>query len=264
MHSIFQKALWDQRRSLPFWASGLALTILLESALWPSMSGMPSFDEYLQELPAGLREMFAMDQMSTGAGFLNAELFTLVLPMMFLVHGITRGARMLAGEEEAGTLDLLLVTPLSTTRLLVEEAAALLVSTVVLGAAVLLATFVGSQAFGLEITVRSAAVGATALVLLGFEFGLLALVVGALTGRRGLALGVPAVLVMATYLLYVAAVFVDELHEWRGVSPFDQALHDGPLAPHAPVSFGWLVIPPLVALIAALPAWARRDIGASR
>jgi ABC-2 type transport system permease protein len=228
------------------------------------MSGMPSFDEYLQELPAGLREMFAMDQMSTGAGFLNAELFTLVLHMMFLVHGITRGARMLAGEEESGTLDLLLVTPLSTTRLLVQEASALFVSTAALGIAVLLATVGGSQVFDLGITFRSAAVGATALVLLGFEFGMLALVAGALTGRRGIALAVPAVLVMSAYLLYVAAVFVDELADWRGLSPFDQALHAGPLAPHAPASFGWLVVPPLVALVVALPVWARRDIGASR
>ena len=264
MHSILHKTLWDQRRSLPFWASGLALTILLEAALWPSMADMPSLDEYLQELPAGLREMFSMDQMTTGSGFLNAELFTLILPMMFLIYGITRGARMLAGEEEAGTLDLLLVTPLSTTKLLLQEATALLTSTTALGGAVLIATVAGSQAFGLEISVRSAAVGATALVLLGLEFGVLALVAGALTGRRGRAIAVPAILVMAAYLLYVAGVFVDELAPWRGLSPFDQALHGGPLAPQVPGSFAWLMVPPLIALVVALPLWSRRDIGASR
>jgi len=228
------------------------------------MADMPSLDEYLQELPAGLREMFSMDQMTTGSGFLNAELFTLILPMMFLIYGISRGARMLAGEEEAGTLDLLLVTPLSTTKLLLQEATALLISTTALGGAVLIATVAGSQAFGLEISVRSAAVGAAALVLLGLEFGVLALVAGALTGRRGRAIAVPAVLVMAAYLLYVAGVFVDELAPWRGLSPFDQALHGGPLAPQVPGSFAWLLVPPLIALVVALPLWSRRDIGASR
>lgn len=262
MQSILQKALWDQRRSLPFWASGLVLTILLEAALWPSMAGMPSLDEYLQELPAGLREVFAMDQMSTGSGFLNAELFTLVLPMMFLVYGISRGARMLAGEEEAGTLDLLLVTPLSTTRLLVQEALALLIGIAVLGSVVLIATVMGSQAFGLGISVRSAAVGATALVLLGLEFGVLALVTGALTGRRRTALAVPTALVLAAYLFYVAGAFVDQLRPWRGLSPFDQALHGGPLASQVPGSFCWLLLPPLAAVILALPLWARRDFGA--
>jgi ABC-2 type transport system permease protein len=256
--------MWDQRRSLPFWASGLAILIVLEAALWPSMSSMPSLDEYLQELPEGLQKMFAMEQMSTGAGFLNAELFSLMLPMMFLIHGISRGARMLAGEEEAGTLDLLLVTPLTTTRLLVQEAAALCISTATLGGVVFLATVLGSQMFGLDIVVTSAAVGATALVLLGIEFGMLALVTGALTGRRGLAIAIPAGMVMAAYLWYVAAAFVDELGPWRGLSPFDQALHGGPLAPQAPASFGWLLVPPLLALLVALPLWARRDFGTNR
>jgi ABC-2 type transport system permease protein len=264
MNTVFQKALWDQRRSLPFWASGLAFTIFLEAALWPSMSGMPSLEEYLQELPAGLREMFAMDQMSTGSGFLNAELFSLVLPMMFLVFGINRGARMLAGEEEAGTLDLLLVTPLSATRLLLQEAAALVVSISLLGFAILLATVLGSNAFGLDISVASAAVGASAMILLGVEFGVLALVTGAVTGRRGIAVSVPAVVGMAAYLLYVAAVFVDELSRFRSVSPFDQALNGGPISPEVPGSFGWLVVPSLLAVLVALPVWARRDIGTAR
>ncbi|WP_217996724.1 ABC transporter permease [Nocardioides jensenii] len=264
MRNVFQKALWDQRRNLPFWASGVALVVLLEAALWPSMSDMASLDDYLQDLPPALREVFSLDQMATGSGFLNAELFTLVLPMIFLVFAINRGARMVAGEEEAGTLDLLLVTPLSTTRLLVQEAAALTLSIIALGAAVFGATMVGGRLFGLGISVAAAVVGATALVLLGVEFGILALVIGALTGRRGLAIGAPTALVMAAYLLFVAGALVDGLAAWRGFSPFDQALHSGPLSPQVPASFAWLVLPPLLALLVALPLWSRRDIGTAR
>lgn len=264
MGNVLQKALWDQRRSLPLWASSLTIIILLEAALWPSMEGMASLDDYLQEFPAGLRELFAIDQMSTGTGFFNAELFTLVLPMMFLVHTINRGARMLAGEEEQGTLDLLLVTPLSPSRLLLQEAAALTIGTAVLGLTVMGATVAGSALFGLGITVTSAMVGASALVLLGTEFGMVALVTGALTGRRGLAIAVPAGLVMAAYLLFVAGVFVEDLATWRALSPFDQALHDGPLTSEAPSSFGWMLVPPALVLLAALPLWSRRDIGAGR
>ncbi|WP_082620796.1 ABC transporter permease subunit [Nocardioides sp. Soil796] len=264
MRNVFQKALWDQRRSLPFWASGVALVVLLEAALWPSMANMTTLDDYLRDLPPALREVFSLDQMATGAGFLNAELFTLVLPMIFLVFAITRGARMLAGEEEAGTLDLLLVTPLSATRLLVQEAAALTLSIAVLGTAVWGATVIGGRFFGLGISLAAATVGAIALVLLGFEFGMLALVTGALTGRRGLAVGVPAALVLAAYLLFVAGALVNEFTDWRRLSPFDQALHAGPLAAQLPASFVWLVVPPMLALVTALPFWSRRDIGIGR
>lgn len=264
MRSIFEKALWDQRRSLPAWGSALAAMVLLEAAMWPSMADMPALDDYLEDFPSALKEVFSIDQMSTGQGFLNAELFTLVLPMLFLVFGITRGARMIAGEEEAGTLDLLLVTPLSTTRFLLEEVLALVTSVVLLGAGVLAATLVGSAAFGLDISLLAALSGSLAVTLLGIEFGAVALVVGALTGHRGLALGVTSALAMASYVLFVAGLFVDGLASWQSISPFHQALHAGPLATELPATYLWLVAVPAIAVLTAVPLWSRRDVGASR
>ena len=264
MRSIFRKALWDQRRSLPVWGSAISLFIFLEAALWPSMESMASLDEYLQDFPEPLRELFAINEMTTGRGFLNAELFTLMLPILFVVYGITHGARMVAGEEEAGTLDLLLVTPLSTTRLLVEEAMALLVGLAGLGAAALVTTVLASELFGLQVSVGAALAGALAVSLLGVEFGVVALVTGALTGRRGLAIAVSSGAASASYLLFVAGMFVDDLAAWRAVSPVHQALHAGPLAADLPASFAWLLVVPLGLVVAAVPVWARRDIGAAR
>lgn len=263
MTTVYAKALWDQRKALPVWGSALAIGILLESALWPSMRDMPSLDAYLDDFPAALKELFSIDQITTGQGFLNAELFSLMMPMLFLIFGITRGARMIAGEEEAGTLDLLLVTPLSTTKLLVHEALALATGVGVLGLTVWTSTVVGSAAFGLGISPGAAAAGALAATLLGIEFGTAALVVGALTGRKGLALGVPSALALAAYVLYVGGLFVDGLSSWRTWSPFEQALHTGPLAPTLPVSFAWLALVPLLLVAATLPTWGRRDIGAA-
>lgn len=264
MRSIYAKALWDQRRSLPAWGSAVAAIVLLEAAMWPSMADMPALDDYLEDFPTALKEVFSLDQMATGQGFLNAELFTLVLPMLFLVFGITRGSRMIAGEEEAGTLDLLLVTPLSTTRFLLEETLALVTSVVILGAGVLAATMVGSTAFGLGVSPLAALSGSLATTLLGIEFGAVALVVGALTGHRGLALGSSAALALASYVLFVAGLFVPDLASWQIVSPFHQALHAGPLATELPASYLWLVVVPAIAVLASVPVWSRRDIGASR
>jgi beta-exotoxin I transport system permease protein len=264
MRTVYRKALWDQRKVLPAWASGLALIILLESAMWPSIESMPSLEAYLDDFPPALKELFALEEMVTGTGFLNAELFTLSLPLMFLIYGITRGARMIAGEEESGTLDLLLVTPLSATRLLVQEALALTTGVALLGVVVVVATVVGSAAFGLDIDPRAALAGSLAITLLGVEFGVAALVTGALTGRRSLALGVASGLAMAAYVLFVAGLFVDDLATWRGWSPFEQALHAGPLSAEVPVSFGWLAIVPVVVCAVSLPLWARRDVGAAR
>jgi len=262
MTSVYAKALWDQRKALPAWASAVAFGILLEAAMWPSIKDMPSLDAYLKDFPDALKELFSIDQMATGAGFLNAELFTLMLPMIFIIFGITRGSRMIAGEEEAGTLDLMLVTPLSTTKLLLHEALALATSLAGLGAVVWLSTMAGSAAFGLGVSPWAAGAGALAVALLGLEFGMAALVTGALTGSRGLALGVPSALALGAYVLYVGGLFVDGLSGWRGWSPFEQALHSGPLAATLPGSFAWLALAPLVLVAATVPVWCRRDVGA--
>lgn len=264
MPSIYTKGLWDQRRSVPAWAAAMSAMVLVESALWPSVSDMTQLDAYVDELPAALKEVFSLDQMSTGQGFLNAELFSLMLPLLFIIFGVTHGARMIAGEEQAGTLDLLLVTPLSTTGLLVQKALALVTGIAALGVAVLVATVVGSAAFGLEVSLLAAVSGSLAVTLLGIEFGGLALAIGALTGRRGLAMGATAGLGMAAYVLFVAGLFVDGLASWRGLSPFDQALHSGPLATELPGSYLWLVLVPVVACLVVVPLWAHRDIGANR
>ncbi|GAA3517843.1 ABC transporter permease subunit [Nocardioides daeguensis] len=264
MLTICRKALWDQRRTLPAWASGIVLSIVLEAAMWPSVASMSSLDAYLTEFPDALKEMFSIEEMSTGTGFLNAELFSLMLPVLFIIFGILRGAHMIAGEEEAGTLDLLLVTPLSTTRLLLGEGLALAAGVTALGAATVVGTLAGSALFDLEIPVASALAGATACTLLGLVHGAIALTAGAVLGRRGPAIGVATGAALAAYVLYVGGLFVEGLSDAQVLSPFHQALQEGPLADAFPASFLTLLVVPLALVGVVLPVWARRDIGAHR
>jgi ABC-2 type transport system permease protein len=261
MGVLFTKTLRDQRRALIGWGVGVVALVLVEGAFWPSLRDMKGLDEFLSSYPKGLQKLFNMDAMTTGTGFFNAEVYTLMLPVLFIIFGITRGSRLIAGEEADGTLDVLLVTPLSTTRLYLEKAAALLVAIVVLGVVAALATLVASASFGLGISWTAILVGTLAMVLIGVEFGWLALSVGAMTGRRSAATGTAAVTAVAAYVLYVAGLMVDGLHQWLPWSPFQQALAAGPLDASVPAQFGWLLAGGVLALLVAPPLFARRDVG---
>jgi ABC-2 type transport system permease protein len=261
--NVFTKTLRDQRRSLVGWGIGIALLILVEGALWPSMRDMPDMEELLASYPDALKEAFNLEAMTTGTGFLNAELYTLVLPILFLVFGISRGAKLLAGEEEAGSLEVVLVTPVSTTRLLLQKAAGLLVAICVLGFVVGCSTLVASAVFSMGVSSSSVAVGSLSMVLLGLEFGCLALAAGAMTGRRSIAVGAAAVAAVAAYVLYIGGLMVEGLSEWLPWSPFHQALAEGPLAGTPPAAFAWLVFGAAAVVAGAVPVLARRDIRAS-
>ena len=258
--NVFTKTLHDQRRSLTGWSIGVATLILVEGALWPSMRDMPNLDEFLASYPDALKKAFNLGAMTTGTGFLNAELYTLVLPILFLVFGISRGARLVAGEEEAGTLEVVLVTPVSTTRLLLEKAAGLLLALCVLGGVAGASTLLASGLFSMGVSPSSIAVGSLSMVLLGLEYGFLALGVGAMTGRRSFAIGVPSVAAVAAYVVYVAGRMVDELSGLLPWSPFHQALAEGPLGSGLPARFALLVLGAVVVVAVAAPVFARRDI----
>ncbi|MEU4295275.1 ABC transporter permease subunit [Kribbella sp. NPDC026596] len=258
--NVFSKSMYDARRGLIGWSIAIAVLVLLESALWPSVRDMPNLTELYQSFPEELRKFFDLDAMTTGAGFLNAELFTLMLPGLFLVYSIGHGARALAGEEERGTLELLLVTPVSGFRIVLDKALALALSITVLGFALFVATTLGSLIFGLGISVPAAASGALAITLLGTEYGVLALAAGALTGRRSTAIGIASAAAAAAYFVYAIGLVLPRFESWQPYSPIHQAFHAGPLGAGLQPSYLWLLAGTALLTALALPALDGRDI----
>lgn len=260
--NVFLKSMYDQRRVLLGWAVGIVLLVALMIAMWPSVRDMPKLDEFLASYPKAMRELFNLEDYATGAGYLNAELFTVMLPVLFIIFGIGRGARMIAGEEEAGTLDVLLVTPVSAARLVLQKAAALVVALLGLGIVLFLAALVGSQITGMGIGAGALATASLAVVLLGVEYGCLALTVGAASGRRAVAIGLPATAAVAAYVLYAAGMLVDAVEPWQPISPFSQALTGGPVGAGLPLAYVWMAVGAIVFIAAGTPIFDRRDIAA--
>jgi ABC-2 type transport system permease protein len=258
--NVYLKSLRDQRRSLLGWSIGVVGLVVLMSAIWPTFRDMPDLQQFLENYPKQFGKLFNVDAMLSGSGYLNAELFSIMLPALFVIFGIARGARMIAGEEEAGTLEVLLVTRVSPVRLLLQQAAALATAVGGLGVMLFLAVLASSAMFGLGVAVSQAAVAALSMVLLGLEHGYLALAVGAMTGRRSLAIAVTGVVALLGYVLYIAGQLVDRFHDWQPVSPFHQAIHAGPIGGGLTGSFAWMAVAALVFVAVATPVFNRRDV----
>jgi ABC-2 type transport system permease protein len=258
---LFRRGLLDHRRALVGWCLGIVAYCALVSSIFPSIHGSADFKKLIQSYPDALKSLFAIGgDITTGAGFLDTELFSLMLPLLVLVLAIGSGARTFAGEEDSGRLELLLAYPLLRRNAVLAKAAALAaeVATVCLVAFAALAVLDGIAGLGLDF--GHLAGGLLGVFLLGLLYGWLAIAVGASWPSKLLALGVPAGYAAAAYLvggLHALAGWLDPL---RFLSPFwlvgQSPLQNGPR--------GWGLLVVAIAALGVLAAAAvlvdRRDL----
>jgi beta-exotoxin I transport system permease protein len=266
LHGILLKSLRDVRRSFMWWSLGLAGYAVLIVGLWPTVRDNPALAKLEESYPEELKAFFSFGgfDISTASGFLGTELYSLMVPLLFIVAAIGAGARTIAGEEEQGTLDLLLANPISRRRLALEKAAALALELLGL-ALVLFATLaVAKTAAGMDVSVRNLAAATTSAFLLAVALGCIAFALGAATGRRSLAIGLSAAAAVAAYLINGLAPLVDAFHSLRWLSPWYHYAAGDPLREGlSPGNAFVLVAIAGAAAVVAVVAFDRRDVGAS-
>jgi ABC-2 type transport system permease protein len=186
LRNVFTKTLRDQRRPLGWWSLGLVAVIAIY---------MLPYRAYLDAGVLNINTNSALYQAlgydTTPAGYLQGTLFALLGPLLLVMMAVTVGARAIAGDEEAGTLDLLLAHPVSRTRLLLERFGALAAAVTWLGLIVWAGTVAAVAAADMGIAAGRVAATSLGLVLLALGFGTVALAISARSGRRGLTLGSP-------------------------------------------------------------------------
>lgn len=263
--TIFTKTLRDMRRTLFWSALGLALMSLYMMTFFPSIE-----DSY-----AELTEMFErmgptitaltggeMD-ISTVEGFLATKVFSLTYPLILIALGIAFGAGLVSGEEESGTLDVLLATPVARWRVVLGKFGALAAFIALVLAAMFIGLIAGGRIAGLEhMRTGRILLGVLNLAPLTLFFAALALALSCWRSGHGLALGVPVVLGAGGWLVHALAAVSDVPGWLQRLSPW--YYYDGQRALlHGPRLGGMVLLLALAAALVIAAAWGleRRDVG---
>ncbi len=261
--SVFLKSLRDFRVAILGWGIGMGLMMYAVLAAVSSLIGTPAARADLVSLAtqfSWLSEPVAVD---TPGGYATWKYGFTILVMA--LWPLLVGARMLRGEEERGSLDILLSLPRGRLRVALEKLAAMWVALLLMALLIGLITFAGGQRVNADFSLGDALLFGLNLALVCGVFGSIALLLAQFTRERTTAAGI-------TGGLLLAFIVLDMLHrvisgtEWISrLSPIYYYNLSKPLIPSYGTNFGALLFLLALSILlsgAALWLFVRRDVGA--
>lgn len=229
--SIALRTFAEHWKSTLAWALTALALIAIQLSVYPSIANSgEGIEALLEAFPDAYKEIFRMEDYTSGAGYLGTELFSLVIPFIFIAIGATWGAGHTASEEERGTADLLFTLPITRSTVLVSKTVATVVTVVLIGALMVTALAIGSRVVDLDVSFGGLIAATLSSMLLGLLFCGLSLLVGVLTGKKGAALGAATGAAVILFLLYSLAPLVESLNWVTPINPFDWMLDGRPLS----------------------------------
>lgn len=254
----------DHWKAFFFWAIGLIAMVIIQLSVYPTVrSSAAGLASFLDNYPKALREIFRMEDYTSGPGYLSTELFSMMLPLIFISIGASWGSNATAQEEERRTADILLTLPISRVRILLTKIATAVLAQLVLAIVLVITLVIGIRFVDLPLSTIKIVAGALTGVLLGVLFNAIATFVGAAWGKRVVALGGAIGLAIAGFLFYSLAPLVHTFDRITPVNPFQWTLGSRPL--YDGIDWGYTTYSLLLSAalyLASLFVFRRRDIQA--
>ena len=259
--SILSKSLRDYR--VPMLAWGFGLLVFMASFVAMATPAVVMAYISLVKILSFWGDPYAMNTLE---GYITFRWMETAWPILLSIWPILAGARLVRGEEERGTMDVLLATSQTRTRLLLSKVGALAIALLVIAVLFALGVVAGEAALGGgHVDFVRALLAGLNLSLLAFFFGMVALLLSQLTtGRRAAAGWTSGLLILFVFLnmagrelngawvQYLSPVYYYNLNR-----PLLAGFPDQPLAALVPLGLAVLCLGGSVVL------FARRDIGRS-
>lgn len=261
MISIVRHTLVRMRSMIIGWGLGMAAYGGFIVAFYENSKGLrDQFTAMLESYPPEILAFFGgMDNLFSPQGYLHTYMFS-ILPLVLGIYAVFVGAGLLAGEEEKGTLDLVICHPVSRTGLFFGRFLGLVLAQML----VLIIMWIGSViplgATSLEITAWDLALPMLSLLAMMAMFTGLGLLLSMLLPSSRMAAMTGSVILFISYIATTMGVMNPDLEAVTRFSPL--SYYQGAKAIGA-MEWGWFAAQVGIALALGLAAWVlflRRDI----
>jgi polyether ionophore transport system permease protein len=262
LRSIYLKTLRDYRVAILGWGIGMGLVVISPMASVSALVTTPQAREQLVSLAASFAWNADAIKVDTIGGYATFKIGFFVF--LIAIWPLLVGSRMLRGEEDRGSMDVLLSLPQPRLNVAFQKLAAMWTALFAMGVLIGLLAFAGGKKFGADFGLGDGLLYGLNLALICAVFGCLALLISQFTQERGPAAG-------ATAGLLVFFIVLDMVHrvvpnsEWISrLSPIYYYNLSKPLIPSYGTNAGGMVFQLALAAIlggAAIWLFVRRDVG---
>jgi ABC-2 type transport system permease protein len=262
LRSIFLKTLRDYRVAILGWGIGMGLVVISPMASVAALVTTPQARQQLISIAATFAwnaDPVAVDTIG-GYAMFKIGIFIFLIALWPLLAG----SRMLRGEEDRGSLDVLLSLPRPRLSVALEKLAAMWTALLVMGVLIGLLAFAGGKKFGGDFGLGDALLYGLNLALICAVIGSLALLISQFTQEQGPAAGWTAGLLLVFIVLDMVHRVVPNSDWISRLSPIYYYHLSKPLVPSYGVNAGAMVLLlALAAVIAGSAVWlfVRRDVG---
>ena len=263
MIAEFRHTFRRMRGQMIGWGIGLALYGLMMMSFYDTIQNIEGFTDYMASFPPEVLAFFGdMMAITTPVGYLDIYYFTYMTPIIG-IFAIGAGARLLAGDEEKGILDLVLAHPLSRTALFWGRVLGFVAATVLILLVSWLSWVIPSGGTEMELTWVEFLLPFLPLLAELLLFGTLALLFSMLLPSARMAGMLSGALLVGNFLIMGLANINKDLKPIIKFTPLNY--YQGGYAING-LNWEWLGGLLVVALLLAALAWwrfQRRDIRVS-
>jgi len=262
LSSIFLKTLRDYRVAILGWGIGMGLVVVSAMASVAALVTTPEARHQLITIAASFAWNADNVAVDTIGGYATFKIGFFIF--LIAVWPLLAGSRMLRGEEDRGSLDVLLSLPRPRLTVALEKLAAMWMALLAMGVLIGLLASAGGAKFGGNFGLGGGLLFGLNLALICAVFGSLALLISQFTQERGPAAGLTAGLLLVFIVIDMVHRVVPNTEWISRLSPIYYYNLSKPLIPSYGVNAGAMVFQLALAAVlggAAIWLFVRRDVG---
>ena len=262
LSTVFLKTLRDYRIAILGWGIGMGLVLISPMASVSALITTPEARQQLVSLAASFAWNADAVAVDTIGGYATFKIGIFIF--LIAVWPLLAGSRMLRGEEDRGSMDVLLSLPRPRLSVALEKLAAMWTALLAMGLLIGLLAFAGGRIFHADFGLGGALLFGLDLALVCAVIGGVALLIAQFTQERGPAAGCTAGLLLVFIVLDMVHRVVPNSEWISRLTPVYYYNLSKPLVPSYGTNAGAMVV--LLALAAILGAIAiflfvKRDVG---